>query len=424
MRVALAHALFVSPSLLLLDEPTNHLDLPACVWLENYLSTYPNILLVISHSQDFLDGVCTHTMVMQRKKLKTWGGSYSTYVKTREEQDSNQLTLYKKQQEEIAHIKAFIASCGTYANLVRQAQSRQKVLDKMIADGLIEMPYADPTFRFRFPETGKLPPPLISFSDVAFSYSGKKEDYLYKDLSFGIDCDSRICLVGPNGAGKSTLVKLMVGELAPCEGRVDIKSGVSIGRFHQHSTDILDLELSPLDYIARRFAERYPDRKLQDWRSAVGQWGISSEYQTQVMKTLSAGMLTRVALCELAQRQPHVLLFDEPTNAADMEMIDSMALAIKAFEGGVVVISHDFRLLSQIGGEVWVVENGVRKFDGDIRAYKTALSKAMSAGISGAEAEKTVGKGGKSASTKGAAAGGAGAGAKPAAGGAGKGKFG
>lgn len=113
-----------------------------------------------------------------------------------------------------------------------------------------------------------------------------------------------------------------------------------------------------------------------------------------------------------------------PRLQADMEMIDSMALAIKAFEGGVVVISHDFRLLSQIGGEVWVVENGVRKFDGDIRAYKTALSKAMSAGISGAEAEKTVGKGGKSASTKGAAAGGAGAGAKPAAGGAGKGKFG
>lgn len=107
----------------------------------------------------------------------------------------------------------------------------------------------------------------------------------------------------------------MVGELNPCEGTVSIKSGVSIGRFHQHSADILDLELSPVDYIARRFADRYPDRKLQDWRSAVGQWGISSEYQTQVMKTLSAGMLTRVALCELAHRQPHVLLFDEPTNA-------------------------------------------------------------------------------------------------------------
>lgn len=111
------------------------------------------------------------------------------------------MTLYKKQQEEIAHIKAFIASCGTYANLVRQAQSRQKQLDKMIADGLIEVPFADPVFRFRFPETGKLAPPLISFSDVAFSYSGKKEDYLFTDLSFGIDCDSRICLVGPNGAG-------------------------------------------------------------------------------------------------------------------------------------------------------------------------------------------------------------------------------
>lgn len=201
MRVALARALFVAPSVLLLDEPTNHLDLDACVWLEDYLSTYSKILVVVSHSQDFLNGVCTHMHVMQRRKLKTWKGNYDSYVSTRAEQDRNQMTLYNKQQEEIAHIKSFIASCGTYANLVRQAQSRQKQLDKMIEDGLIEMPWTDPVFRFGFPEPGKMPPPLISFSDVAFSYSGKKEDYLFKGLRFGIDSDSRIALVGPNGAG-------------------------------------------------------------------------------------------------------------------------------------------------------------------------------------------------------------------------------
>lgn len=113
MRVALAKALFIQPTMLLLDEPTNHLDLSACVWLEEYLSRYNKILIVVSHSQDFLDGVCTDTMVMQQQKLKYWGGNYSTYVQTRTEQDINQMKLYKKQQEEIRHIKQFIASCGT-----------------------------------------------------------------------------------------------------------------------------------------------------------------------------------------------------------------------------------------------------------------------------------------------------------------------
>ena len=141
MRVALARALFIAPSILLLDEPTNHLDLEACVWLEDYLSTYDKILIVISHSQDFLNGVCTDMMVMQEQKLRYWSGNYDSYTKTRTEQDVNQVKLYKKQQEEIGAIKQFIASCGTYANLVRQAKSRQKILDKMEADGLLTMPY-------------------------------------------------------------------------------------------------------------------------------------------------------------------------------------------------------------------------------------------------------------------------------------------
>ena len=375
MRVALAKALFLSPSILLLDEPTNHLDLEACVWLEDYLSGYPKILVVVSHSQDFLNGVCTDMMVMQQQKLRYWSGNYDAYVKTRTEQDTNQIKLFKKQQAEIADIKEFIASCGTYANLVRQAKSRQKILDKMEADGLLEMPYQEPVFRFKFNDAGSLSPPLVSFSEVAFSYSGRKEDYLFRDVSFGIHPKSRIVLVGPNGAGKSTLLKLICGENAPTEGTVTVRSGLSMGRFHQHSAEVLDLEKSPVDYISGKYQERYPDKRLEEWRAVVGTYGIPKDYHLLPIKLLSEGLKTRLVFCDIALQNPHLLLFDEPTNAADMEMIDSMAEAINAFNGGVVVISHDFRLLQQVAEEIWVIDRGIHVWEGDIRSYKASLKK-------------------------------------------------
>jgi len=314
-------------------------------------------------------------MVMQQKKLRYWSGNYDAYVRTKTEQDTNTIKLYRKQQAEIADIKQFIASCGTYANLVRQAKSRQKILDKMEADGLIEMPYEEPLFRFKFPDAGAMSPPLISFSEVAFSYSGKKADYLFKDVSFGIHPTSRIVLVGPNGAGKSTLLKLICGENAPCEGTVSVRSGLSIGRYHQHSAEVLDAELTPVDYISQKYHDRYPDKRLEEWRAVVGTYGIPKEYHLQQIKCLSDGLKTRLVFCDISLGNPHLLLLDEPTNAADMEMIDSMAEAVKAFNGGVVVISHDFRLLQQVAEEIWVIDRGLRVWDGDIRSYKASLKK-------------------------------------------------
>lgn len=353
------------------------MDLEACVWLEDYLATYPKILIVISHSQDFLNGVCTDMMVMQNMQLKYWAGNYQQYLSTRGEQDTNQLKLYKKQQAEIADIKHFIATVGTYANLVRQAKSRQKILDKMEADGLIEMPFEEPQFKFKFTDAGALAPPLISFSECAFSYSGKKEDYLFKDVSFGIHPTSRIVLVGPNGAGKSTLLKLIVNEMSVCEGTVGRRSGMSIGRYHQHSAETLDMDKTPVEYISEKFHEKYPTNRLEEWRSVVGNFGIPKDYHLEPISKLSDGLKTRLCFCDISLQNPHLLLLDEPTNAADMEMIDSMAEAIKDFKGGVVVVSHDFRLLQQVAEEIWVVDHGLKVFDGDIRDYKASLKKSF-----------------------------------------------
>lgn len=373
MRVSLAQALFVRPALLLLDEPTNHLDLEACVWLEEYLKGYGNILVLISHSQDFLNGVCTNIIHLHRGKLKYYGGNYDSYVKTRAEMEEHQMKQYEKQQADIAHLKRFIASCGTYANLVKQAKSKQKILDKMEADGLIEPVVKDHVFSFSFQPCSKLTPPVLQFVDVAFSYSGKKEDYLYKKLDFGVDLDSRIALVGPNGAGKSTLLKLMCGDLMPVEGMIKRHNHLSIGRYHQHSVEQLDMSMTTLEYFRNK---AFPDVKkdIQEWRSLIGRYGVSGNMQLQQISTLSNGQQSRIVFAELAMRHPHLLLLDEPTNHLDMGCIDSLANAINNFNGGLVLVSHDFRLIDQVAKEIWVCENKtVKIFKGDIRDYKQTL---------------------------------------------------
>jgi len=376
MRVALAKALFIQPTLLLLDEPTNHLDLEACVWLEEYLKNYDRILVVISHSQDFLNGVCTNIINFRRQKLYNYTGNYDTYIKTREELEANQMKQYTKQQEDIAHIKQFIASCGTYSNLVRQGKSKQKILDKMEADGLIEKVVADPIFSFQFPLCGKLPPPVLSFNDVSFSYSGKEEDFLYTHLDFGVDLDSRIALVGPNGAGKSTLLKLMCQELIPTLGQVSAHTHLRIGRYHQHFVNQLDLTKAPLDYIRDKFS----DMKLEEeaWRSKLGRFGITGSLQKQTISTLSDGQKSRIVFAEIALKNPHLLLLDEPTNHLDMECIDALAGAINEFDGGLVLVSHDFRLINQVAKEIWVCDQlTVKKWNGDIQSYKAKLKQAF-----------------------------------------------
>ncbi|OCL05025.1 ATP-binding cassette sub-family F member 3 [Glonium stellatum] len=376
MRVALGKALFVKPSLLLLDDPTAHLDLEACVWLEEYLKKWDRTLILVSHSMDFLNGVCTNMIDMRQKKLMYYGGNYDSYIKTRTEQEVNQQKAYEKQQDEIKHIKKFIASAGTYANLVRQAKSRQKILDKMEADGFIQPVVQDRVFTFRFADVEKLPPPVLSLDDVTFSYSGKSEDNLYEHLDFGVDMDSRTALVGPNGVGKSTLLRIFTGKLSPTSGTVSRHTHLKLGMYSQHSADQLDLTKSALDFVRDKYSEKSQD--YQYWRQQLGRYGLSGESQTAKMGTLSEGQKSRIVFALLAIEGPNMILLDEPTNGLDIPTIDSLADAINAFSGGVVVVSHDFRLLDKIAKDIMVCENKtVRRWDGSIGEYKNHLRKKM-----------------------------------------------
>nr|CCC94549.1 putative ABC transporter [Trypanosoma congolense IL3000] len=374
MRISLAQALFINPTVLLLDEPTNHLDIEAVVWLENYLSKFKKILFMVSHSQDFMNNVCTKVAHMSRGKLNYYDGNYDQYCITRAEKESNQMRRFQWEQNQIKSMKEYIARFGHgSAKLARQAQSKEKTLARMTRGGLTENVAKDRQVNFWFPCAGPLPPPMLQFREVSFAYPGR--DPLFKDLELGVDMESRICLVGPNGAGKTTLTKLMCRELEPTTGYVAKNAHCIIARFHQHFVDQIDLSLSPLEWMGQEYPSVTDPNIL---RSALGRFGVSGKLQMTPMNTLSDGQKSRVVFSWMAFKTPHLMILDEPTNHLDIESIDALADAVNSFEGAVVVVSHDLRLIAQIAEEIWIVDQGnCRKFDGDIADYKEHVQREV-----------------------------------------------
>lgn len=374
MRVALARALFLKPEFLLLDEPTNHLDMEAVLWLEDYLSKWDKILFFVCHSQDFMNNVCTDIVRLDPtyKKLRYYSGNYDTYVQTRRDQDMVQMRQYEAEQRDIAEIKDFIARFGHgTVKMVRQAQSREKLLQKKLEAGLTPKPEEIKMYDWSFPDAGQLPVPVLAIENVSFGYPKSKP--LYHDVDFGIDLQTRVALVGPNGAGKTTLFKLICEELIPTSGQIKRNSHLKISRFTQHFEDKLDLEMTPLDYFKQKLMPKEPIEKI---RSLLGRYGCSGDQQSQIMGQLSAGQKARIVFAIIAWEKPHLLLLDEPTNPLDMESIDSLAQCLKKFKGGVVMISHDMRLISQCAQEIYICDQKkITKYRGDIMDFKLHTKK-------------------------------------------------
>nr|XP_057902624.1 ATP-binding cassette sub-family F member 1 isoform X1 [Doryrhamphus excisus] len=372
MRVSLARALFMEPTLLMLDEPTNHLDLNAVIWLNNYLQGWKKTLLIVSHDQSFLDDVCTDIMHLDNQKLYYYRGNYLTFKKMYVQKQKELQKQYDKQEKKIKDLKAGGKSTKqaekqTKVALTRKQQKGKKKggqeEESQEAPELLKRP-KEYTVKFTFPNPPPLSPPILGLHSVDFGYEGQKP--LFKNVDFGIDMESRICIVGPNGVGKSTLLLLLNGKLNPSKGEMRKNHRLKVGFFNQQYADQLNMEENPTEYLMRNFNLPY-----QDSRKCLGRFGLESHAHTIQISKLSGGQKARVVFAELSCRQPDVLILDEPTNNLDIESIDALSEAINDYKGAVIIVSHDARLITETQCQLWVVEDStVNHIDGDFDDYK------------------------------------------------------
>merc|ERR1712232_1077093 len=318
-----------------------------------------------------------------RKRLWYFGGNYDTFIRVRSEQRTNQEAIKQLQDRRTAHLKQFISRFGQgHKKMAKQAQSRMKLLDKLQGEA-VDVDFDDPYLQLDFPSGGELAPPCISVIDAAFGYT--EDRILYKDLNFGVDCDSRVAIVGPNGAGKSTFLKLLDGSLQPVEGIVRRHSKLCIARFTQHHLDMMNPDEDSVTHMRRLGGgmkdDGTADVTIEEARKYLGRFGLHGDLALNPVRVLSGGQKSRLAFAELAWSTPHVLMLDEPTNHLDLETIEGLAMALNKFEGGVVLVSHDDRLVSMIADELWVVTPGkdrdtpgrVTVFEGSFDEYREML---------------------------------------------------
>eukprot|EP01103_Thecamoeba_quadrilineata_P012333 TRINITY_DN3154_c0_g2_i1.p1 TRINITY_DN3154_c0_g2~~TRINITY_DN3154_c0_g2_i1.p1 ORF type:complete len:729 (+),score=198.26 TRINITY_DN3154_c0_g2_i1:104-2290(+) len=367
MRVALARALFIQPDILLLDEPTNHLDLFATLWLENYLSTWKKTLLIVSHQREFLNNVATDIIHLTQKTLSHYKGNYDNFEKIAGEKFRQQQRKFDAQQAQRKHIQKFIDRFRYNAKRATMAQSRIKKLEKM---QLVSEVVEEEPVRLVFPDpSDNLSPPILQLVDAGFKYASNQAP-VFSDLNMNIDMQSRIALVGPNGSGKSTLLKLLSGELNPTSGMVLRNPKVRFSQFSQHFVDQLDLTMSALEY----FHSHHSTMAMQDIRSHLGSFGLSGDLALRTMSALSGGQKSRVVFAMMAKATPHILLLDEPSNHLDIETIEGLARSLTTYQGGVLLVSHDERLITLVCDEIWKIDNGrVLPFEGDFEDYKNSL---------------------------------------------------
>ncbi len=366
MRVALAAVLFSRPDLLLLDEPTNYLDLEGTLWLEDYVRRYPHTVIIISHDRDLLNRAVNSIVHLEDRKLGFYRGPFDQFERQRAEARELQTKMRAKMQARRAHMEAFVERFRYKASKARQAQSRLKAIERM---GSVAAVVDTHVQEFQFPKPERAcASPIIALEKVAVGYS--PGDPVLSRLNLRIDHDDRIALLGANGNGKSTFAKLLSDRLKPETGTMTRAPHLKIGYFAQHQLEDLVPSQSAVDHVRRRIPDA-PDAVV---RSRVAQMGLSTEKMDTAARDLSGGEKARLLMGLAAFDKPNLLILDEPTNHLDIDSRAALIEALNAFEGAVILISHDRHLLEATADRLWLVHDGtVRSYDGDLEDYRALI---------------------------------------------------
>jgi ATP-binding cassette subfamily F protein 3 len=394
MRVALAATLFTEPDILLLDEPTNYLDLEGTVWLENFIARYRHTVVMISHDRDLLNRAVDTIVHLDQGKLTLYRGNYDSFDQQRRERQALQQKAKKKQDEQRAHLQAFVDRFRYTASKARQAQSRVKMLEKLQP---IAAMADDTILPFSFPDPAKpAAPPIIQLEDVSVGYVPGHP--VLKKIDLRIDDDDRIGLLGSNGNGKSTLAKLLAGRMEPMGGRIRRLHRLDVAFFAQHQLDELKPEQSAYDHVR----ELMPDAFEAKVRARTGAMGFTRQKMETPAKDLSGGEKARLLLGLATFTGPNLMILDEPTNHLDIDSREALVMALAEYKGAVILISHDRHLLEASVDRLWLVAEGtVRPFDGDLADYRTmVLDGRMGRSSSGTSRGASAGQDRRRASAK------------------------
>lgn len=364
MRISLAAVLFNQPDLLLLDEPTNYLDLEGTIWLENYLGTYPHTVLVISHDRNLLNNCVNSILHLEDKNLTYYSGNYEKFAETRMAQLENKFSEIKKQDKTRQHLQSFVDRFRYKAKKAKQAQSRLKALSKLKT---ISLPNERALRKILFPSPDKLASPLLSIENGSTGYNGKA---VLSNLNLRIDHDEKIALLGKNGEGKSTLSKLLADRIPLLSGSLIRSPKLRIGYFSQHQTDELRKDETPFDHLSRA----RPNKSISERKKILGSFGIGSDQSELQVLAMSGGQKARLLLLLATLDNPHLLILDEPTNHLDIESREALIEALTKFSGAVILVSHDFHLLSLVSEKLWLVKNGVVcPYEEDLESYRSDI---------------------------------------------------